>query len=98
VDLSAKCKKKQKTESDDIWELEQEMKSHKLIIDFEVEACGIITNASQRQNTCSRTLVLNEGMKDCPYSSRVGGSSKEEQGDYRCHSEYFEGGSVCYKS
>jgi hypothetical protein len=69
VDLSAKRKKKQKAKSDDIWELEEEMKLKKLIIDLEVEAGGTIINASQRQNTCSRTLVLNEGMKDHPLLS-----------------------------
>jgi ribonuclease HI len=71
VDLSAKRKRKQKTKSDDIWEPEE-----KLMIDLKVEAGGTISNTSQRQNTRSRILVLNEGIKNQPCSSRVAYSSK----------------------
>jgi hypothetical protein len=78
VALSAMHKRKQKAKSDDIWEPEEEMKRKKLIIDLEFEASGIITNASQQQNTYNRMLVLKEGLKDCPHTSRVVGSSKEE--------------------
>jgi hypothetical protein len=78
VDLSAKHKRKQKAESDDIWEPEKEMKQKKLIIDLEVEVGGTITNASQQQNTCIKMLVSNKGMKDCPHLSHAAGDSKEE--------------------
>jgi hypothetical protein len=54
------------------------MKHKKLIIIFEVEASGTITNASLWQNTHIKTLVLNKGVKDSPLSSQVAGSSKEE--------------------
>jgi hypothetical protein len=54
------------------------MKLKKLIIDLEVEASGTITNASQRQNIHSKTLVLNERKKDRPHSSWAAGSSEEE--------------------
>jgi hypothetical protein len=63
------------------------MKHKKLIIDLENEASGTITNPSQWQNTCSRMLLLNEGVKDRPHSLRAVGSSKEEQGDYCCQGE-----------
>jgi hypothetical protein len=46
VDLSAKRSRKQKAESNEIWEPEEEMKHKKLIIDFKVEVGGTITNAS----------------------------------------------------
>jgi hypothetical protein len=62
VDLSAKRKRKQKTKSDDIWEPEE-----KLMIDLKVEAGGTISNT---------ILVLNEGIKNQPCSSRVAYSSK----------------------
>jgi hypothetical protein len=52
------------------------MKCKKLMIDLEVEVGGIITNASQQQNTRSKTLMLNKGVKD--RSSWVAISSKEE--------------------
>jgi hypothetical protein len=54
------------------------MKRQKLNIDLEVEASGIIMNASQQQNTCSKMLVLNKGMKNHPCSSQAAGSSEEE--------------------
>ena len=77
VDLSATHKRKQKAKTDDIWELKQEMKLKKLIIDLEVEVSGIITNACQRQNIHSKTLVLNDREKDRPSLSQAVASSEE---------------------
>jgi hypothetical protein len=47
VELSVDHKRKQETESDDICELEEELKHKKRLIDMEVEARGTIMNPNQ---------------------------------------------------
>jgi hypothetical protein len=64
VELSADRKRKQVAESNDIWELEEELKYKKRHLDMEVEACGTIMNPSQMQCICSRTLALKDGVED----------------------------------
>ena len=83
--MSTKYKKKEKVESDNIWESKEKMKCKKLMIDLEVEVGDTITNASQLQNTCRKILMLNKGVKDC--SSWVAISSNKKLGVDCCYSD-----------